>query len=71
MKLGINSISIWFGMIMILLVVAGALAFAFTDFMDDRLFGPKRIFFVVLLLAYAVYRVFRLRSLLKQNNNEV
>jgi len=70
MKLGLNSISIWFGMIMILLVVTGAFAFAFTDFMDNRLFGPKRIFFVVLLLAYAVYRIFRLRSLLKQNNNE-
>lgn len=71
MKLGLNSISVWFGMIMILLVVAGAFAFAFTDFMDDRLFGPKRIFFVVLLLAYGIYRIFRLRQLLKQNNNEV
>lgn len=70
MKLGLNSISIWFGMIMILLVITGAFAFAFTDFMDDKLFGPKRIFFVVLLLAYAVYRIFRLRQLLKQNNNE-
>jgi len=57
-------------MIMILLVVAGAIAFAFTNFMDDRLFGPKRIFFVVLLLAYAAYRIFRLRQLLKQHNNE-
>ena len=70
MKLGLNSVAIWFGLIMVLLVLTGAVAFAFTDFMDDKLFGPKRIFFVVLLLAYAVYRIFRLRSLLKQNNHE-
>jgi len=67
MKLGLNSISIWAGMIMILLVTSGAFAFAFTDFMDDKLFGPKRIFFVFLLLAYAIYRIFRLRQLLRQH----
>lgn len=70
MKLGLNTMAIWFGMIMILLVVSGAFAFAFTDFMDDKLFGNKRIFFVCLLLAYAVYRIFRLRQLLKQNKYE-
>jgi len=68
--LGINSLSIWFGMIMILLVLAGAFAFAFTDFMDYRLYGRKRFFFVLLLLAYGVYRIFRLRQLLKENKNE-
>lgn len=66
MKPGLNTVSAWFGMIMILLVTAGAVAFAFTDFMDDKLYGNKRIFFVVLLLAYAVYRGFRLKQLLNQ-----
>lgn len=70
MKLGLNTMAIWFGMIMILLVVSGAVAFAFTDFMDDKLFGNKRVFFVFLLLGYAVYRGFRLRQLLKQNKYE-
>lgn len=70
MKIGLNSISTWFGMIMILIVTAGAIAFAFTDFMDDRLYGTKRLFFVLLLLAYAVYRVFRLRQMLKQGSDE-
>lgn len=70
MKLGLNTISVWFGMIMILLVLSGAIAFAFTDFMDDRLYGTKRIFFVVMLLAYAIYRIFRLRHALKQTADE-
>lgn len=70
MKIGLNSISAWFGMIMILIVTAGAIAFAFTDFMDDRLYGTKRLFFILLLLAYAVYRVFRLRQMSKQSSDE-
>lgn len=73
MKLGLNTISVWFGMIMILLVVSGAFAFAFTDFMSDKLYGQKRFFFVILLLAYAVYRGFRLYQVFKQakyNNEE-
>ncbi|MCE3258425.1 MAG: hypothetical protein K0S12_66, partial [Bacteroidetes bacterium] len=41
MKLGLHTVSVWFGMIMILLVTAGAFAFTFTDFMDDRLYGNK------------------------------
>lgn len=70
MKLGINNISIWFGAIMILLVFSGAFAFAFTNFMDDRLFGQKRIFFIVILLAYGVYRCFRLYQAFKSNRHE-
>ena len=66
MKPGLNTVSAWFGIIMILLVTAGAGAFALTDFMDDKLYGNKRIFFVLLLLAYAVYRGFRLKQLLNQ-----
>ena len=60
MKFGLSLIPIWFGIIMILVVVSLAFAVAFTDFMDDRLYGNKRVFFVVLLFTYAVYRGFRL-----------
>jgi hypothetical protein len=70
MKLGLNTISVWFGMIMILVVLSGAIAFAFTDVMNDKLYGSKRIFFVVLLVAYAVYRFFRLKQVLKQKTDD-
>jgi len=64
-----NIISISFGVIMIVLVVAGAIVFSVTDYMDDRLYGQKRVLFIVILLAYAVYRVFRLMPLIKQKEN--
>jgi hypothetical protein len=70
MKFGLNTITTWFGMIMILIVVAGAIAITFTAFLSERLYGNKRIFFVVLLLAYAIYRIFRLRQMLKQMRND-
>ena len=60
MKNALSLIPVWFGIIMILVVVSLAVSVAFTDFLDDRLFGSKRIFFVFLLLSYAVYRGFRL-----------
>jgi len=61
-------ISISFGIVMIFLVLVGSIIFSFTDYMDDRLYGQKRVFFVVILVAYAIYRVFRLMPLLKKNN---
>ncbi len=70
MKLGLNSISNWFGMVMIVIVLAGAIAVSFTDFMIDRLYGTKRIFFVVLMLAYAIYRGVRIYQTMKQNRHE-
>ncbi len=70
MKLGLNSISNWFGMVMILVVLAAAIAVSFTDFMIDRLYGTKRFFFVILMLAYAIYRSVRIYQTIKQNRNE-
>ena len=32
---------------------------AFTDFMSNKIVGPKRIFFIIFLLAYAGFRVYR------------
>jgi len=62
--------SVWFGAMMILLVTAGAIAISFTDFMSDRLYGKKRVFFVILLLSYAVYRGFRIRQALRQKDQD-
>jgi hypothetical protein len=50
---------------MIFLVTGGAIAILFTDAFSDRLYGTKRIFFVVMLLAYGIYRVFRIRQMLR------
>ena len=66
MKIGLNLIPLWFGIVMILVVVSLAMAVSFTDFMDDRLYGNKRIFFIVLLFSYAVYRSFRLYHLIQK-----
>jgi hypothetical protein len=70
MQSGLNIVSLWFGVIMITIVVSGAVAITFTDFMSDRLYGTKRVFFVILLLGYAVYRGFRIYQIYKQNKNE-
>ncbi len=64
-------ISFWFSLVMILVVTGLALAVMFTDILDDRLYGSKRIFFVVLLLAYAVYRAYRLYQVKKLNDGNV
>lgn len=70
MKLGFHTLTNWFGAFMVLVVFTGAIAFAFTDFMDDRLFGQKRTLFVFILLAYGVYRSARLYQAFKQTKHE-
>jgi hypothetical protein len=70
MKTGLQSVSVVFGIIMVLVVLSGAIAFMFTDVMSDRLFGSKRTLFVVVLFAYAAYRSFRLYQVFKPSNNE-
>lgn len=70
MKNGLNLIPVWFSVVMVALVVAGAFAFAFTDFMSDRVFGTKRWFMVVLFIAYAVYRSIRIYQTFKKLNHE-
>lgn len=57
-------------MIMIVVLLFGAVGLMiFPDALSDRLYGSKRTFFIVLLLAYCVYRGFRIYSLLKQNRD--
>ena len=66
MKNALSLIPVWFGIIMILVVVSLALSVAFTGFLDDRLYGNKRLFFVFLLLSYAIYRGFRLHHAIQK-----
>ncbi|MBK9285740.1 MAG: hypothetical protein IPM51_15695 [Sphingobacteriaceae bacterium] len=61
-------ISLWFGAIMVLLVISGAIAIVFTDFLSERLYGNKRTIFVFILLAYAVYRSFRIYLILSKKS---
>lgn len=70
MKLGLNTISLWFGIIVVLLVLSGVFAFTFTDFMSDRLFGTRRTAFILILLAYGIYRSVRFYQVFKKTQHE-
>ena len=70
MKPGLNTLTNWFGIVMILIVISGAIAIAFTDIMSDRLYGTKRVVFIFILLAYAVYRGFRIYQTMKYRRDE-
>jgi len=70
MKPFVEQITLWFGMIMVLIVTAGAFAFTFTDLLEDRLYGTKRTFFITVLFAYAAYRSYRLYSVMKKKKVE-
>src|SRR5436190_22741311 len=63
-------VNLWFGIIMILAVAFLAATVLFTNVLDDRLYGNKRTIFVVILLAYAAYRGFRLYQVLKRRPDE-
>lgn len=60
-----QSISLWFSIIMVLLVVAGAFAFIFTDFMIDRVSGGRRFMMIVVFCAYGVFRGMRVYQQLR------
>ena len=67
MKNGVNMVTLWFSVLMVLLVLAGAIAFTFTDFMIDRVYGNKRIILTVVFLAYATFRGIRIYQIFKSN----
>lgn len=69
MKNGINMVTLWFSVVMVLIVIAGAFAFTFTDFMIDRVYGNKRIILTVVFLAYAVFRGVRIYQIFKAGQN--
>ncbi len=66
MKLGLNTITLWFGFLMVLVTISGAFLFAFTDVMSERLFGTNRVIMSVIFFAYAIYRSIRLYQSIKQ-----
>lgn len=63
-------VTLWFSVFMVVIVIAGAIAFTFTDFMSDRLYGNKRIILTVVFLAYAVFRGIRIYQVFKSKSNE-
>lgn len=64
-------VSLIFGYFMVTLVLSGALAFSLTDFMEDSLFGSRRLIFIVVLFAYGLYRSIRVFQLHKQIKSEL
>lgn len=50
---------------MVLLVVAGAFAFIFTDFMIDRVSGGRRFMMIVVFCAYGAFRGMRVYQQLR------
>lgn len=65
-----QSISLWFSIIMVLLVVAGVFAFTFTDFMIDRVNGGRRLLMIIVFCAYAIFRGMRVYQQLTKREEE-
>lgn len=63
-------ISIWSSALMVIIVLAGAFAFAFTDFMKDRVYGNKRSILIFVFLVYSVFRGYRIYQILKSKSND-
>jgi hypothetical protein len=65
-----ESISLWFGIILVLMVIAGAVAFIFTDFMADTLYGGRRTFMIIVFISYAIFRGVRIYQGIKASDYE-
>jgi hypothetical protein len=63
-------ISVYLGFAMMIVVVVLAVMLIFTDMWIDRMNGGKRTFMILLLLAYAVYRGFRIYSVFRSRGPE-
>ena len=70
MKLGLNTISIWFGGIVAIVSISLAIALTFTNLMIETMYGSKRIVFICVLVLYTVYRGFRIYQTLKYSKND-
>lgn len=53
-------INLVFSGLMVLLTFTGAIVFLFTNLMNDKAHGSKRIVLGIIFLAYAVYRSYRI-----------
>jgi len=70
MKNNLNFVTLWFSVLMVIVVIAGAVAFTFTDFMSDRVYGSKRVILTVVFLGYAIFRSIRIYQVFKSNRHE-
>ena len=59
-KSPIELINLSFSALMVVLTFIGAIAFYFTDFLSERVFGDKRYILGTIFLAYAIYRSYRM-----------
>lgn len=64
-------INLTFSGMMILLTLAGAIVFLFTDLLNDRAFGNKRIILGIVFLTYAVYRSYRVYIVFKNKDKVI
>lgn len=69
-KSPIELINLVFSGLMVLITLAGAIVFLFTDLLSDRAYGNKRIILGVVFLAYAIYRSYRMYTALKKEKEE-
>ena len=69
MKNNLNFVTLWFSVLMVIVVIAGAIAFTFTDFMSDRVYGSKRVILTVVFLGYAIFRGIRIYQVFKSGKN--
>lgn len=58
-------INLTFSGLMVLLTITGTIVFFFTDLLSDRVYGNKRYILGAVFLIYAVYRSYRIYSVLK------
>ncbi|MDF2449170.1 MAG: hypothetical protein K0R26_1674 [Bacteroidota bacterium] len=59
-------INLMFSAIMVLLTFTGAIVLLFTDLLDEKAHGSKRIILGVIFLLYAVYRSYRMYIAIKR-----
>lgn len=69
-KSPIELINLVFSGLMVLITLAGAIVFLFTDLLSDRAYGNKRIILGVVFLAYTIYRSYRMYTALKKEKEE-
>lgn len=55
-------VNLMFSIIIVLLTISGTIAFFFTDFMRQELFGWRRTTLAVIFLVYSIYRLIRLKN---------
>lgn len=63
-------LSITISFLAVVLVITFAIAFSFTTLMADSIYGIKRQLFVAILVAYGVYRGYRLYRMFKTSRDE-